>query len=169
MAGFAEIKGGIGEVVVGAAGDASLILVEVERIAARTYSRPLIHTHAGGRAVDLRWGVIVEEGEGWINGDIVADCPVEGISEEVHCGEICKGVGGSHEILAAGGLGEENIQILGVRILEEYCFVYHDCGDSQFFEGEIEGNCDCEVEGGGRGYGGGYVYFYIGVGGELVA
>ena len=54
MAGFAEIKSGIGEVVVGAAGNAGLILIEVERVAARTYSRTLVHTDAGGGAINLR-------------------------------------------------------------------------------------------------------------------
>ena len=129
MAGFAEIKGGIGEVVVGAAGNAGLILIEVERVAARTYSRTLVHTDAGGGAINLRWGVVVEEGESGIDGDIVANCPVEGISEEVHGGKICEGVRGGDEILAAGGLGEEYIQILGVGVLEEHCFVDHNCGD----------------------------------------
>ena len=54
MAGFAEIKGGIGEVVVRAAGNACLILIEVERIATRTDSRTLVHANAGSSAVDLR-------------------------------------------------------------------------------------------------------------------
>ena len=53
MAGFAEIKGGIGEVVVGAAGNAGLILIEVERVAARTHSRTLVHADAGGGAINL--------------------------------------------------------------------------------------------------------------------
>ena len=54
MAGFAEIKGGIGEVVVRAAGNTGLILIVVERIATRTDSRTLVHTYAGSGAVDLR-------------------------------------------------------------------------------------------------------------------
>ena len=54
VAGFAEIKGGIGEVVIGATRNAGLILVEVERVATRTHSRTLVHAHAGGSAINLR-------------------------------------------------------------------------------------------------------------------
>ena len=76
MAGFAEGEGGIGEIVLRAGGDAGLVFVEVEVVARGTDSRPFVESQRGGDAAVLGRGVVVEEGEGWVDHYVVA-CAAE--------------------------------------------------------------------------------------------
>jgi hypothetical protein len=164
---LAEIESGIGEIVVRTARNAGSVLVEVERVSARTDPRAFAQAVVGGEGGGGGGGVVIEVSDG-IDGDAGAGDSEEIVAEEPLGVQIRDG--GAVKLTAAVSLveGQETIEVLSVGVLQQCGGVDQDGGDAEGLKGEATADGDSEAELRWGHQGGGGVEVDETVGGEEI-